>query len=369
MKYKHQYIIESPTGTETTINGKKYLYFAGTGYFGLNQHPELAKAACEATLKFGISTATSRALTGTSPLLIAIEKKAAEFFNTEDAVYLPSGYLTNIAGLKALDELKRFDVVFLDEFAHYSLSEACEILNKKVVPFKHRDMDDLKFKLEKHLEIDEKPVVATDGLFPIKAQIAPIDAYDQLLKEYDGLLWIDDAHGMGIIGDKGRGCCEYLKVKSERIFIGGTLSKAFGAYGGIIPGSNEFIAHIKTGSVMTGSSSPTHAAVAAGIKGLELVQQNPEMREKLWENARYLKQKIAGLGIQTDDNCMPVVAFQPGDCLIMEKIHQELMHQGIYIQYAKYRGSGNEGILRIVVFSTHTKKQIDFLAENLKKNL
>ena len=369
MKFKHQYIIEGPTGTETTINGKNYLYFAGTGYFGLNMHPELIKAANDATLKYGIATATSRAITGTSPLLLEIEKKAAEFFNTEDAVYLPSGYLTNIAGLKALDELKGFDIVFLDESAHYSLSEACETLGKKVVLFKHREVVDLKLKIEKHLQKGKTPLLATDGLFPITAEPAPLTKYEKIVAKYNGLIWIDDAHGIGILGKNGRGTCEHLNVSSERIFMGATLSKAFGAYGGIIPGSAEFIAKIKTGSVMTGSSSPTHAAVAAGIKGLEIVQENPKMRKKLWENARYLKQKIAEIGIQTNDDCMPVVAFQPGDCLTMERIHQALMDQGIYIQYAKYKGSGINGVLRIVVFSTHTKQQIDFLCECLKKLL
>lgn len=366
MNFKHQYTIESSTGAETVINGKKYLYFAGTGYYQLNNHPELIKAANEATTKYGIATATSRAITGTSPLLVEIEKKAAHFFGTDDAAYLPSGYLTNIAGLKALSNLGAYDVIFLDEGSHYSLAEGAMTVYKPIVYFKNRDADDLKAKLKQHLNRKQRPLVATDGLFPIKGKTAPLDEYLDLADKYNGVIWIDDAHGVGILGKNGRGTYEHLGLESPRLFMGATLSKAFGAYGGIIPGNASFIKQIKTGSVITGSSAPMHAAVAAGIKGLDLVKNNPEMREKLWENARYLKEKISSIGIQADDNCLPIVAFKPGNLETMTKIHKALMDAGIYIQFAQYRGSGNDGILRIVVFSTHTFEQIDFLAGQLE---
>ncbi|WP_167612676.1 aminotransferase class I/II-fold pyridoxal phosphate-dependent enzyme [Maribellus sediminis] len=362
---KPQYIIDGVTGTETIVNGKKYLYFAGTGYFQLNAHPELIKAASDATLKYGIATATSRAITGNSHLLIEIEKKAVDFFNTEDAVYLPSGYLTNIAGLQALNELNTFDIIFLDEGAHYSLCEGARTVDKPLILFNHCDTEDLKQKLEQHLQPGQRPLIASDGLFPIRAKIAPIETYLELADIYNGTVWIDDAHGVGILGENGRGTCEHLALKSPRLFMGATLSKAFGAYGGIIPGTARFIQQIKSGSVMTGSSSPMHAAVAAGIKGLEIVQQHPEMREKLWANARYLKEQMRSIGIQTEDNELPIVAFSPGNMETMTKIHQELMEKGVYIQFANYKGSGNDGILRIVVFSTHTQTQINILTEKL----
>ena len=366
---KQQYIIDGITGTETIINGKKYLYFAGTGYFQLNAHPELLKAASEATLNYGIATATSRAITGNSQLLVEIEKKAADFFNTEAAVYLPSGYLTNIAGLQALNELNTFDTIFLDESAHYSLSEGAGTVGKPVIFFNNRDSKDLKQKLEQELQPGQRPLIASDGLFPIRAKIAPLEAYLKLAEKYDGAVWIDDAHGVGILGKNGRGTCEHLILKSPRLFMGATLSKAFGAYGGIIPGPAKFIQQIKSGSVMTGSSSPMHAAVAAGIKGIEIVREHPEMREKLWANARYLKEQMRSIGIQAEDNELPIVAFSPGNMETMTKIHQALMEEGVYIQFARYRGAGNDGILRIVVFSTHTQNQIDLLTEKLSTAL
>lgn len=361
----YNYITESFTGTETWINGKKYLYFAGASYFQLNSHPEVIRAASDATIKFGIASATSRAISGTTPLLLEIEKKTAEFFDTEDAAYLPSGYLSNIAGLKALNDMDLFDVIFVDEESHYCLTEGAMTVGKPIVSFKHRNIDDLKIKLEETLKPDQRPLIASDGLFPVWAKPAPLDAYLNLAEQYDGVIWIDDAHAVGILGENGRGSYEQAGLKSHRLYLGATLSKAFGAYGGIIPGKADFISRIKSGSVMTGSSAPMYAAVAAGIKGLELVKRNPQMREKLWENARYLKESIKAIGIDTDDNSLPVVAFVPGDVTSMTSIHQALMDEGIYIQFVKYRGSGSDGVLRIVVFSTHTKDQVDYLTHKL----
>jgi len=331
----------------------------------LNSHPELIQAATDATLKYGIGSATSRAITGTTPLLLESEREIADFFGTEDAAYLPSGYLSNIAGLKALNEMNKFDVIFIDEGSHYCLTEGAMTVGKPMVSFKNRSVDDLRSKLESTLKPNERPLIASDGLFPIWAKAAPLADYLELADKFNGLLWIDDAHGVGILGKNGRGTYEYFGINSDRLFMGATLSKAFGAYGGFIPGTADFISKVKTGSVLTGSSAPMYAAVAAGLKGLELVKNNPQMREKLWENARYLKAGMKSLGIKADDNCLPVVAFAPGGSTAMTRIHKALMDENIYIQFAKYKGSGDAGVLRVVVFSTHTKGQIDFLVKNL----
>jgi len=361
----YKYINEGATGTETIINGKQYLYFAGTGYFQLNSHPDLIKAANEATKKFGIASATSRTISGTSPLLLEIERKVAEFFDTEDAAYLPSGYLSNIAGINALSDMSLFDVIFIDEGSHYCLTEGAMTVGKPIVTFNNRSIDDLKIKLKKNLKPKQRPLIASDGIFPIWAKTAPLNAYLSLAEQYNGVIWIDDAHGVGILGENGRGSYESAGLNSPRLYMGATLSKAFGAYGGIIPGKADFISRIKSGSVMTGSNAPMHAAVAAGIKGLELVKNNPQFREKLWENALYLKKGLKTIGISSDDNTRPIVAFVPGDVKRMASIHQALMDEGIFIQFVKYRGSGDDGVLRIVVFSTHTKDQIDHLVHKL----
>lgn len=368
------YTMQSKAGTEVVLNGKRYLYFAGTSYFQLHAHPEVIKAANDATLKYGIGSATTRAMTGTTPLLEQIEEKLAAYFNAEDAVYLPSGYLSNLAGLKALDSMDLYQVIFLDEESHYSLAEAALATGRPVVPFRNRDLDDLKSKLEKHLEDGRRPVVASNGLFPVMGTLAPVREYLNQAMKYNGVVWIDDAHGVGILGSHGRGTCEALGTPSEKLYMGATLSKAFGAYGGIIAGREDFIKTVRSGSVMTGSSSPMNAAVAAGIRGVELVQESHGLRKKLWDNALYLRDSLGHIGIVSEivfipknHGTIPIAAFVHGDAKSMQAIHRYLMDKGIYIQYTSYKGAGSEGVLRIVVSSAHKKAEMVRLTHTLKE--
>lgn len=362
-----KYIMGSKTGTIANINGKDYLYFAGAAYFQLQSHPEVIKAAIDATLKYGIASGTSRAITGTTHLLLKLEQNIAEYFGTDDAVYLPSGYLSNIAGFQALEKSGIYDLIFIDESSHYCNAEGALISGKQVIKFKHRDINDLRKKIKESIKNDEKPLIASDGLFPIWANLAPVDEYLKIAEEFNGAVWIDDSHSVGILGENGRGIFEYFGLDSERLFMGATLSKAFGAYGGFVTGNSKFIKHVKSGNVLTGSSSPPNASVAAALKGIEIIKNNPEMRKKLWDNAAYLKKGIKGLGIATDENYLPIVTFTSDSMKSMQQLHKALMDKDIYIQYVKYVGSGSEGVLRIVMTSEHTKKQIDYLILSLKE--
>jgi len=359
------YIMESKLRPVTTINGKDYLYFAGTGYFQLQSHPEVIEAAVAATRKFGIGSATSRTINGTTSLILKLERKIAGFFQTEDAAYLPSGYLSNMAGFRALDTLGVFDVIFIDESAHYSNIDGALATGKKVVKFNHLNISDLRKKIIKHLKKGKKPLIVSDGLFPIWAEIPPVPEYLKIAKDYNGAVWVDDAHGVGILGENGRGVYEHFHLKSERLFMGATLSKAFGAYGGFVVGTSRFVNIVKSGDVMTGTNSPPNAMVSAAQKGIELVKNNPEFRRRLHDNALYLKNKFKNLGIATENNSLPIVTFSLDSSKKMQNIQKALMEKGIYIQFVKYIGSGADGVLRIVVSSEHTKEEIDLLVSSL----
>ena len=370
---KH-YTMESRTGTKVVLNGKSYLYFAGTSYFQLHSHPDLIKAANEATMQYGIGSATTRAISGTTPLLEKIEHKLASYFNTEDAVYLPSGYLSSMAGLIALDALGLYQQIFLDEGSHYSLVEGAKATGKPIINFQNRNLEDLESKMKKHLSPGQRPLVASDGLFPVMGTLAPIRDYLDLAVKYDGVVWVDDAHGVGILGAHGRGSCEALGTPSNRIYLGATLSKAFGAYGGIIAGSGEFIRKVRSGNVITGSSSPMNAAVAAGMKGLELVQENQNLRKKLWTNARYLGDALEHMGIKSEPlfipkmhGTIPIFSFAHRDAATMKAIHNYLLEQGIYTQYTTYKGAGSEGVIRVVVTSSHKKVEMVRFTHNLRE--
>lgn len=362
------YLMEGPPGTEVILNGKKVLYFAGTDYFQLHSHPDLQSRAADAIWKYGMSSATSRTLTGTTPLLQELERSIAQLYDTEDAIYLPSGYLSNHAGLSALNEMDRYEVIFLDEDAHDSLREAAFASGKQVVRFESGNVDDLALKLSNHSGRKIRPLIATDGVFPARGIIAPLDRYLELASQYNGVVWIDDAHATGILGERGKGTCEYLGLESPRLFVGSTLSKAFGAYGGMIPGDREFIDKVRKGNVATGTNAPLSAAMAASLRGLELVRKHPEWRKKLHENVRYLRKSLESIRLFTGQGILPIVAFRAGDSKEMMHVQRQILKEGIYIQYTRYRGSGKEGILRMVLFSTHSREQMDRLVEALDRH-
>jgi len=363
---RYKFIMGSGPGPETVINGKRYLYFGGTGYFSFQTHPEILEAAQKALAEFGMDTATSRDIFGTSPLLLAVEKKVREFMGTEDAIYLPSGYLINIAGFQSLNLLRRFDAMFVDEDAHWSITDFMYALQKPVFSFAHGDPEDLGRRLEKHLQAGQKPLVASDGIFPTFGKIAPLKAYFPLVEKYDGCLWVDDCHGLGVLGEHGRGTYEHYGLHSERLYSGGTLSKAVGAHGGIISGKSEFVLPIRAGHVVNGSNASVSAAAAAAVKGLELMTTQPELRRQLWRNAHQLKSGLKAMGFDQDDTPVPVAAWALKTAGEMDNVQAEMMKRGIAIQRTDYVGAGPGGVLRAVVFANHRPEQIARMLNELK---
>jgi 8-amino-7-oxononanoate synthase len=362
----YKFIMGSGPGAETVINGKKCLYFGGTGYFGFQTHPEVIKAAQEALEEYGLHSATSRNIFGNNSLYLSLEKKAAEFFGTEDAICLASGYLINIAALQALVQLNRFEAIFMDETAHYSIADFIYAVRKPVFSYRHGDPEDLSRQLKANLKAAQRPLVATDGIFPTFGKVAPIPEYLKAIEPYDGSLWLDDCHAIGILGANGRGTYEYYGLESNRLFFGGTLSKAVGGHGGIIPGGRAFIDPIRAGHVVNGANASTSAAAAAALTGLQLMMSHPELRQTLWRNARQLKKGLRNLGFDQDNSPVPIAAWELKRAEDMDRVQEELMKRGISIQRTRYVGAGKNGALRAVVFATHTPEQIDRLLGELK---
>ena len=364
-----KYIMDSAPDAITRINGEDYLYFGGTSYYSLHKHPSVLEAAGNALKDYGMLSATTRLGYGTTELLETLEKRASDFFGTEDTAYLASGFLSSMAGVQALQIQEGFDLIFLDELSHYSNQNAASSVEKPVHIFGHRDFEDLKTKLKEFVKPGQKPLLISDGVFPVFGEIAPVKIYLELLEPYNGILWIDDAHGMGVLGTHGRGVSDLLDIQSERICTGGTLSKAFGGFGGIIPGTRKFISEIKKGAVMNGANMAPSTALAASLEGINILRSEPGRKEKLWVNARYLKQGLRDLGIPVNNTEVPIAAWETGDRKHMENIREKLMDRGIAIQFMTYIGAGAEGVLRIVVFENHSTEQIDFLLSELKSHL
>lgn len=361
------FLMDSAPGAKTIINGKEYLYFGGTSYYELHKKEEVINSAINALKKYGINSASSRSSYGTTQLLLEVEKEAAEFFNCEAAVYLSSGFLTDLAAMQAFINNNMFDIVFIDEVSHYSNEYAAKLSGKPIHKFTHLDEADLEEKISLYLQHGQIPLIITDGIFPIFGEIAPIDKYSSIIEKYNGILWIDDAHALGILGPNGRGTYEHFGLISERYYFGGTLSKAFGGFGGIIPGNKKFINDVKHSQIQNGATPPPSSAAAASLTGLRLVKSNPGMKLKLWENATRLKTGLKNLGIGVENTNVPIAAWTLSSKSEMQKLQSELMKRNIVIQYIQYIGAGEKGALRIVVFSSHTSEQIDKLIDELKR--
>ena len=311
-------------------------------------------------------TSTSRFGFGNSPLYEAVEKKAAEYFGNESSCYIASGYLCNTAGFQALAAMGRCDVVFMDEGSHYSVVDCVSLTGKPVVRFAHADPEDLRRKFPAELKAGQKPLVVSDGVFPTFGQIAPVPEYVKAIELYEGSVWLDDNHGVGVLGPNGRGTYDHYGLKSDRLFFGGTMSKAFGSHGGIVPGPKGFVDAIRQSHIMEGATSPTAAAAAASIEGMDILMKHPELRTQLLDNGRRLKEGLRRIGFPIEDTPFPVAAWKLKSAQEMDRVHQGLMDRGICIQRTHYVGAGIEGVLRVVVFSTHTTEQIDRLLAELR---
>ena len=351
--------MQSPPAAKTWIDGVEFDYFCGTGYFALHGHSDLIAASCAATQQYGIGAGTSRTGLTDHPVFLDLEAKAAEFFETEAAHYYVSGYLGNTLLLKGL--APDYDVIFVDSEAHYSVRDGVAVVGKPSVSFAHGDPDALQHALEKTLKPGQRPLLITDGIFPTSGKLAPLPDYHQILSNYDdALMCVDDAHAMGVLGEKGQGTLEYWGIQGEGRYSSGTLSKAFDGHGGIIAGNQKLIDRV----ISKGASPVPLGAAAASAKALDIVMQQPQMRKQLWDNAVYAKNAFRSLGF-TDipDTPVPIICLS-GEGIDLETIQQKLFSKGIAVLYVpggSYTSAPVQGAIRVAIFSTHTRAQIDRL--------
>lgn len=216
------------------------------------------------------------------------------------------------------------------------------------------------------MQAGERPWVVSDGIFPTFGVVAPVREYFQAVEPYQGAIWLDDAHGVGVLGAHGRGTYEYYGLASDNLFFGGTLSKSVGGHGGIVPGKKNLVQAIRAGHVVNGANASPSPAAAAAVKGMTLLMEHPELRERLWMNARTLKAGLKQLGFPMQDSPVPIAAWRLKSGEEMDRIHADLLKRGICIQRTRYVGAGPEGALRAVVFATHTTGQIERLLAELK---
>ncbi len=358
---------ESPLGARVVIAGRERDYFSGTGYLGLHNHPQVIQAAVQTIQRFGMSTATSRGGYGEHAVYDELNRQACAFFGKEAALYYASGYLGGMILVQGLAD--RFERIFVDEAAHYSLRDAARASGKPLHFFRHRDPCHLAENLRLHLRPKERPLVLTDGLFPISGEVAPLDEYLPLVQAMDGLLGVDDAHGVGALGQNGRGSLEWLGLSSTQpIHLCATLSKALGGYGGILIGSRAQVEEIEQrAKVYVAASPPPLPAAAAAAKALQIARCEPQRRQRLWENVALARSGLRRLGWELPESPAPILCLRARPGVDLARLRAELFERDICVAHVtSYSSTPPGGALRIAIFATHNREQIERLVETLR---
>ena len=338
-------------------------YFAGTGYLGLQNHPAVVQAAQEVMLKYGLSTATSRGGYGEHPVYDELEKEACAFFGAEKVIYFASGYL----GISILTQSTSnlFDHIFIDSSGHYSLWDAAYATNLPITPFHHLRPSSLSEQLRHELRRQERPLVLSDGVFPVSGEIAPLPEYLELVKPLRGLVYLDDAHAVGVLGNNGRGTTDYYNIQDESCRTSATLAKALGGFGGVIWGKEEWVNSIDRASrICVGASPPPLVIAAASAHALALARTSPELRQRLWENVKLARNGLRTLGWELEDTPVPILCLETRAGISLQRIKKNLFEQDIAVELVRsYTSTPAGGALRIAIFATHSHSQIDRLMD------
>jgi 8-amino-7-oxononanoate synthase len=359
--------MESQQGARTIFNGREMDYFAGTGYLGLQSHPVVIKAAQEALQRYGFSTATSRGGYGEHPVYDELEQEACAYFGAEKVLYFASGYL----GIPILTQATGncFDHIFIDSSAHFSLWDAAFATNLPITPFHHLHPQSLAEQLCRELLPKERPLVLSDGVFPVSGEIAPLPDYLELVKPKQGLVYLDDAHAVGVLGKNGWGTPEYYEIRDTSCQTCATLAKALGGYGGVIWGRAEWVKRIDRASrICAGASPPPLVVAAASARALALARTTPGLRQSLRDNVARARDGLRTLGWELPDTPVPIICLEARQGIKLEQIKKELFKEAIAVELVRsYTSTPAGGALRIAIFATHSKAQIDRLVEAISR--
>jgi len=359
-------LIQSRVGSTTLINGSPFDVFAGTGYLGLQSHPDVIRAASDCLERYGVSTAIPRGGLGEHPVYSELEAQACAYFGSEKVSLFASGYMGPAFLAQSTSTL--YDVIFVDSDAHFSIWDAAQGSNKPIFVYRHNDPQDLEKKLNTHLLPNERPLVFTDGVFPISGEIAPIDSYIPLVQKVNGLIYVDDAHAAGVLGAHGRGTAEHFGIQDGIVRSCATLSKAFGTGGGLIYGAKGWVEALEKDSrIYAGASSIPIVVAAAAAKALQIAREGPGLREKLWQNVAQAKQGIADLGFSVGSSPVPLICIPAQTGLNLVRLRDELFAAQIAVEWVQqYTSTPAGGALRIAIFATHSAEQIQRLIGELK---
>ncbi len=353
-------ILESENGACIIVDGKKMINLASNNYLGFANREELKKACIEATETYGVGAGAVRTINGSLKIHQQLEEKIAEFKGTEAAIAFQSGFNCNMGAISAV--MTKEDAILSDELNHASIIDGCRLSGAKIIRIKHQDMKDLEKKAKEAIESKKykKILYITDGVFSMDGDIARLPEIIPIVEKYGLITYVDDAHGSGVTG-KGAGTVKHFGLSDKIDMQMGTLSKAIGVVGGYVAGSKTLIDWLKARSrPFLFSTSLTPGAAAAALASITLMQEHPELVEKVWENANYFKEELKKVGYNIGMSETPITPVILGDEKVTQTFSKKLIEHGIYAKPIVYPtvplGTGR---IRNMPTAEHTREMLD----------
>ncbi|MCA9502661.1 MAG: aminotransferase class I/II-fold pyridoxal phosphate-dependent enzyme [Myxococcota bacterium] len=350
--------IGSPQDPVVTMNGQKVVMLGSNNYLGLTSHPKVKEAAIRATEKYGTGCAGSRLLNGTLDVHVRLEARLAAFMKREACLVFSTGYGVNVGVLSCL--LGRHDVALLDAMDHASIIDGVRLSFAKDLKFRHNDAADLAAKLERVPDSKGKMIVV-DGVFSMEGDLAPLPEIVELKRRHGARLFVDEAHGLGVFGEHGRGVAEHFGVEADVDLVMGTFSKSLATVGGFIVGDEVVIDYVRNNAraqIFTAAIPP--GSVAAVDAALDIIESEPERREQLWENTRYMKRELEGLGFETCGSQSPVIPLLIGEDLTTYQMARRLQEEGVFVNAVVTPAvPPGHGVIRTSYMATHKREHLD----------
>jgi 8-amino-7-oxononanoate synthase len=364
--YREMRTVEGEQDSSVVINGKRVLMFSSNNYLGLANHPGLKKASMDAALYYGTGSGGSRLISGSMEVHRTLEKELALFKGTDGALLFSSGYHANVGAISAL--AGEGDLILSDEFNHASIVDGCRLSRGEVRVYKHGDMNSLKEILRRSSKFKQRLIV-TDSVFSVDGDIAPLPDIVDLAEKYSALVMVDDAHGTGVLGKKGKGAIEHFGIAGKVEIQMGTLGKALGSFGAYIAGSEDLIQYLvnKTRSLLYTTALPPSVCGSA-LAALKILGERPELVSKLRNNANYFRKGMRDLGYPIPESGTPILPLVLRDPFVTMNMARSLFDEGVYVQGIR-PPTVPEGTsrLRITLMASHTREQLDFGLRAFKK--
>ena len=355
--YPYFRVMESAQDPEVIVGGKKMIMLGSNNYLGLTNHPKVKEAAIEAVRKYGSGCAGSRFLNGTLDIHVELEDKLAKFFRKDAALTFSTGYMTNLGIISSL--AGKDDVVVIDKLDHASIIDACRLSFAEIKKFRHSDMNSLEFVLQECG--DRGKLVVVDGVYSMEGDIAPLPDIVKVCKKYGARLMVDDAHGIGVLGETGRGTAEHFGLEKDVDVIMGTYSKSLASIGGFAVADEEVIHYMKHHArPLIFSASPPPASVAAVIAALDIIAEEPDRRERLWRHTNKMIKAFKQMGFDTGVAETPIIPLMMGEMERAFMMWKILGEEGVFVNpVVPPAVPQGRCMIRTSYMATHTDEMLD----------